>query len=49
MWSYPDIPQAFKELHREILKNDKKGVSRLFPDIEQFIEEIKTMGGSPDK
>lgn len=39
MWSYPDIPQAFKELHREIQKNDKKGVSRLFPDIEQFVDD----------
>lgn len=38
MWSYPDIPRVFKDLHREILRNDSRGISGLFPDIEQFVD-----------
>lgn len=29
LWSYPDIPRVFKELHREILKND--GIRGRYP------------------
>jgi hypothetical protein len=39
MWSYPDIPRVFKELHREIIKNDNRGISGLFPNIDQFVDD----------
>ena len=38
MWSYPDIPRVFKELHKGILKNDSRGISGLFLDIEKFVD-----------
>ena len=39
LWSHPDIPRVFKELHREVLKNDNRGITGLFPDIELFIDD----------
>jgi hypothetical protein len=37
MWSYPDIPRVFVELHQETLRNDQRGISGIFPDIEDFV------------
>jgi|GEM_PF-946510 len=39
IWSYPDMPRVFKELHQEILNSDSRGISSLFPDIERFIDD----------
>lgn len=39
MWSYPDIPRVFKEVHRGIIENDRRGISDLFPDIDRFIDD----------
>lgn len=39
MWNYPDTPRIFKEIHKAILENDSRGISGLFPDIYQLIDD----------
>lgn len=44
-WTYPDTPRVFRELHAEVLKSDNRGISKLFPDVDQLIDnenELKT-------
>lgn len=39
IWSYPDSPRMFIELHQEVLRHADKRVAGLFPEICNFVSD----------